>query len=65
MKLRWKTLIIIGITLLLLVAFLYIISSAVLMSGFRNLEKQNTIKNVERVNDALNNTYNRVEHYRT
>jgi len=53
MSLRKKTLLIIGITLFCLIALLYTISSAVVLNGFSQVEKQNTIKNVERVNDAI------------
>ncbi len=55
MKLHWKTLLIIGITSFLLIAFLYAISSAVILSGFRNIEEQNVRKNVERADEALSN----------
>lgn len=53
MSLRKKTLLIIGISLFFLIAFLYVISSGVVLNGFSQVEKQDTIKNVNRVNDAL------------
>ncbi|MFQ5800033.1 MAG: CHASE4 domain-containing protein, partial [Bacteroidota bacterium] len=49
MKLREKTLLIIGVTLLGLIVVLYFTSQAILMESFVNLEEQNTKKNVERV----------------
>ncbi|MCZ7401855.1 MAG: ATP-binding protein [Candidatus Methanoperedens sp.] len=53
MSLRKKTLLIIGISLFFLIALLYFISSAVVLNSFSKVEKQDTIKNVNRVNDAL------------
>jgi signal transduction histidine kinase len=52
--LRTKTLFIIGITLILLTVLMYVISSSILMSGFSQVEKQDTKNNVQRATDALN-----------
>ena len=53
MSLRKKTMLIIGITLFFMIALLYTISSAVVLNGFYSVEKQNTIDNVHRVNEAI------------
>jgi len=53
MKLRIKTLLIIGVTLAGLIAILYIVSSTVLMSGFAQVEEQETRENVQRALDTL------------
>jgi len=53
MSLRKKTLLIIGISIFFLIALLYVISSAVVLNGFSQIEKRDTIKNVNRVNDAI------------
>lgn len=53
MKLRRKTLFVIGVTLACLIVFLYITSSAVLINGFSQVEKQDTRKNVQRAVEAL------------
>ncbi len=53
MTLRKKTLLIIGITMVCLIAFLYYVSSAFLINGFSQVEQQDTRKNVLRVNEAL------------
>ncbi|HWR26585.1 MAG TPA: CHASE4 domain-containing protein, partial [candidate division Zixibacteria bacterium] len=50
---RKKTLLIISITLITLIVFLYTITSAVVSNGFSQVEKRDTMKNVDRVNDAL------------
>ncbi len=55
MTLRTKTLLIIGVTLACLVVFLYSTSSALMIGGFANVEKQDTIKNVQRAQEALSN----------
>lgn len=53
MSLRLKNLLIIGITVVCLIVLLYTISSAVVLNGFSLVEKNDTIENVDRVNDAL------------
>lgn len=55
MNLREKTLIIIGITLVCLVAVLYSISQVIVMGSFVELEEENTHQNVERVLKSLSN----------
>jgi PAS domain S-box-containing protein len=55
MKLRSKTLIVIGLTLACLVLFLYVTSSTLLINGFSQVEKQDTRKNVQRAVEALSN----------
>lgn len=53
MTLRKDTLIVIGMTLICLVTFLYITSSAILVGGFSQLEQQEMEKNVQRTEMAL------------
>ncbi|HML05717.1 MAG TPA: CHASE4 domain-containing protein, partial [Methanobacterium sp.] len=53
MKLREKTLILIGITIVCSIAVMYIATTVTLIGGFENLEKENTIKNVELASSAL------------
>lgn len=53
MRLRKKTLLIIGVTLTLLFVLLYAISSAILTKGFARVEEQDTQKNVQRVVEAI------------
>lgn len=53
MTLRKDTLIVIGMTLICLVTFLYITSSAILVGGFSQLEQQEMEKNVERTEMVL------------
>jgi two-component system, sensor histidine kinase and response regulator len=50
--LRKKTLLTTGITLLGLVSVSYLISSAILLQSFNNLERQNTVRNVHRALEA-------------
>ncbi|HWR26528.1 MAG TPA: CHASE4 domain-containing protein [candidate division Zixibacteria bacterium] len=52
-SLRQKTLLFTGITLACLVVFLYLTSSALIINGFTDVEKQNTIKNVQRAQEAM------------
>ena len=52
MKLRGKTLLIVAVTLVCLIALLYISARSVLISGFAKVE-ENTRKNVERTLDAF------------
>ncbi|MGD8505923.1 MAG: CHASE4 domain-containing protein, partial [Candidatus Bathyarchaeota archaeon] len=53
MNLRKKTLIIISVTIISLIAILYVASQTILLGGFAVLEEQDTHKNVERVQSAL------------
>ncbi len=53
MKLRKKTLLIIGGTLALLIVLLYATSSVILTKGFARVEEQDTQKNVQRVMEAI------------
>ncbi len=51
--LRKKTLFIIGLTLVFLTMLIYVVSSAILIGGFAQVEQQDTNKNVQRVTEAL------------
>jgi len=51
--LRKKTLFIIGITLVFLTVLMYVVSSVILTGGFAKVEKQDTHKNVQRVQEAI------------
>ena len=53
MTLRNKTLLVIGVTLICLIVFLYYTSSVLLISGFSLVEQQDTQKNVNRAHEAL------------
>ncbi len=53
MTLRKKTLIIIGITLIALIAILYVTSRSILLRGFAELEEQSLRQNVERAMSVL------------
>lgn len=53
MRLRKKTLICIGVTIVSLIAALYLTSRTILLNSFIELEEQNTSQNVERVLSAL------------
>lgn len=53
MTLRKKTLLMIGMTLLSLVVLLYVISQAILLQSFRQLEEQVLAQNVQRALNAL------------
>lgn len=53
MKLRKKTLIIIGVTITSLIAILYATSQTILLSSYAALEEQDTCQNLERVQNAL------------
>lgn len=55
MKLREKTLILIGITVAFSIALMYIASNVSLIEGFENLEKQNTIQDVDLVLNSISN----------
>lgn len=61
MTLRRKTLLYIGITIMCLLAFLYIVSSTFLMNGFIQAEKDDTYKNVQRVNEAFSDDINQID----
>ena len=53
MTLRAKTLLVVGLTLLGLVALLYLTANVILLAGFARLEAQEVGNNVQRVQDAL------------
>lgn len=53
MKLYIKTLLITGVTLVCLIAILYLASSSILMSGFAKVEQEDTKKNVQRATMAF------------
>ncbi|MCZ7396960.1 MAG: ATP-binding protein [Candidatus Methanoperedens sp.] len=53
LSLRRKTLLATGITLACLVMFLYLTSSALIINGFTSVENQDTIKNVQRAQEAM------------
>ena len=53
MTLRVKTLIIIGVMLISLIAILYAVSQGIMLGSFGELEKEDTSKNVERALGAL------------
>jgi len=53
MKLRKKALIVIGVTLVIMIVFLYTVSRIVLLSSFAELEKRDIYQNVERVLSVL------------
>lgn len=56
MRLRNKTLLITGLTLVGLMAVSYLISSTILMRSFARVEEENTRVNVRRASEALNDT---------
>ena len=60
MTLRRKTLLYTGITMICLLAFLYIVSSTFLMNGFIQVEKEDTYKNVQRGNEAFSDDINQI-----
>jgi signal transduction histidine kinase len=53
MTLRHKTLLVIGVTLIGLIALLYVTGSAIWLDSFADLEEQITIQNVERATNAI------------
>ncbi|MBD1897184.1 adenylate/guanylate cyclase domain-containing protein [Coleofasciculus sp. FACHB-129] len=55
MKLREKTLLTIGVTVVSLIGILYITSSTILLKGFDQLHKREAYRNVQRVQDAFSN----------
>lgn len=55
MTLRKKTLLIIGLTLVILLAVFFLISSTVLLRGFEDIEAQETQQDVQRSIDSLDN----------
>ncbi|RLI46145.1 hypothetical protein DRO69_03730 [Candidatus Bathyarchaeota archaeon] len=61
MKLRKKTLIIIGVTNISLIAILYVTSQTILLNSFAALEDQNTRQNVERFQNALSSDLSDLE----
>ena len=56
MRLRKKTLLVSGITLILMILIIYATSQIILLSSFDELEEQNTGQNIERVLNALSDT---------
>jgi PAS domain S-box-containing protein len=56
MTLRKRTLLIIGLTLIGLIALLHIISSTILLDSFARLEEQDARRNVSRVQSALSDS---------
>ncbi|MCE8428361.1 MAG: hypothetical protein J5U19_08250 [Candidatus Methanoperedens sp.] len=61
MKLRKKTIAIIGLTLLGLIVLLYAFSQIILMGSFTQLEQQSTQRNIERAKNALLDNINRLD----
>lgn len=55
MKLREKTLILIGITVACSIIVMYMASTVILMGGFQTLEEQNTLQDVQLATNALSN----------
>lgn len=55
MTLRQKTLLIVGVTLFSLLIGLYLSLSTIWLSGFTQIESQQTYQNVERVMEVINN----------
>lgn len=53
MSLRQKTIIIIGLTFLGLMALLYTLSRLIVLTGFRELEEKSTAQNVSRATNAI------------
>ena len=47
MKLREKTLVLLGITITCSIIVMYLASNVVLMGGFQTLEEQNTLQNIQ------------------
>ena len=56
MRLRKKTLLVSGVTLILMILIIYATSQVILMDRFDELEEQNTGQNLERVLNALSDT---------
>ena len=54
MSLRQRTLLFSGVTLLILVALLFLISSSILLDSFETLETRDVQENLVRVQNALN-----------
>ncbi|MEP0751189.1 HAMP domain-containing protein [Trichocoleus sp. Lan] len=55
MKLREKTLLTIGVTVVSLIGVLYVTSSTILLRGFAKLYEREAYRNVQRVQDAFSN----------
>jgi sensor domain CHASE-containing protein/HPt (histidine-containing phosphotransfer) domain-containing protein len=58
MKLRYKSLLIVGTTLVCLLAIVYTVSRQVLLAGFLKVEREDTERNMRRVLDAFGETVN-------
>jgi sensor domain CHASE-containing protein len=56
MTLRKKTLLIIGLTLIGLIALLHVITSTILLNSFARLEEQDARRNVDRVQSVLSDS---------
>ena len=57
MRIRLKTITVLGITLLVLILFLYHISNAILISSINRQEAQSTLSYVERVEKMISLEY--------
>ncbi|MEL7669027.1 CHASE4 domain-containing protein [Methanobacterium sp.] len=53
MKLREKTLVLLGITITCSIIVMYLASNVVLMGGFQTLEEQNTLQNIQLATNVL------------
>ncbi|PAV05546.1 MULTISPECIES: CHASE4 domain-containing protein [Methanobacterium] len=53
MKLREKTLVLLGITIICSIIVIYMASNVVLMGGFQTLEEQNTLQNIQLATNML------------
>ncbi|MEN6290487.1 MAG: CHASE4 domain-containing protein, partial [Methanobacterium sp.] len=53
MKLREKTLVLLGITITCSIIVMYMASNVVLMGGFQTLEEQNTLQNIQLATNVL------------
>lgn len=61
MRLRKKTLLVSGVTLILMILIIYATSQVIVMGSFDELEEQNTGQNLERVLNALSDTLSRLD----
>ncbi|MBP2031310.1 sensor domain CHASE-containing protein [Methanohalophilus levihalophilus] len=60
MEIHKKTLLILGITIITLIIVLFLSAQAILISGFADLELQDTEQNLERVKVSISNEYTRL-----
>lgn len=63
LKLRKKTLIILGLTFASLIVIQNAVSQLILLNSFATLEEEDTFQNVERVISAINNNLNKFDAY--